>query len=182
MATILNSTNIWYFVSWKCIIMWAKSDLQKINSVCKKGWFGWFFSFCLFHFSKFEMTIIKNLMKKPSFIINFESSFKVLLCHKYFWSTHFRQWNDSPFKFFFFWICREIHFVSLLFLNERNITTSHLMIYLKCTVVHYANLNSSSINKSFLNHGPLNMPFHFCRILVYLCLNEAFVKNFKKKL
>ena len=34
--------------------------------------------------------------------------------------------------------------------NERNIATSLLMIHLKCTVVHYANLNSSSINKPYL--------------------------------
>ena len=46
----------------------------------------------------------------------------------------------------FFAISMEMHFVSLFFLNERNITTSHLMIHLKCTVAHYANVNSSSIN------------------------------------
>ena len=38
-------------------------------------------------------------------------------------------------------ICMKMHFVSLFFLNERNI----LMIQLKCTVVHYVNLRSSSI-------------------------------------
>ena len=26
-----------------------------------------FFNFCFFHFSKFQMTIVKNLMEKPSF-------------------------------------------------------------------------------------------------------------------
>ena len=60
----------------------------------------------------------------------------------------------------FFEICTEMHFVSF-FLNERNITTSLLMIHLKCTVVHYSNLNSSSINEPFLNYGPLNMLFLF---------------------
>ena len=44
----------------------------------------------------------------------------------------------------------EMHFVSLFFLNQRNITTSLLMIHLKCTVVHYANLNSISISKPYL--------------------------------
>ena len=61
----------------------------------------------------------------------------------------------------FFEICIEMHFVSLFFLSERNITSSLLMIYLKCTVVHYSNLNSSSINKPFLNYGPLNMLYFF---------------------
>ena len=45
----------------------------------------------------------------------------------------------------FFEIFIEMRFVSLFFLNERNITTSRLMIHVKCTIVHYANLNSSSI-------------------------------------
>ena len=50
----------------------------------------------------------------------------------------------------FFEISTEMHFVSLFFLNKRNITTSLLMMHLKCTVVHYANLNSSSINTPYL--------------------------------
>ena len=62
----------------------------------------------------------------------------------------------------------EMHVVSLFLLNERNITTSRLMIYLKCTVVRYANLISSSINKPFLNYEPLNMLFRFFSIS-YLC-------------
>ena len=75
-----------------------------------------------------------------------------------------------------------MHFVSLFFLNERNITTSLLMIHLKCAVVHYANLNSSSINKPFLNYEPLNMLFRFFRFLIYVDFNEAFVKKFMKLL
>ena len=39
---------------------------------------------------------------------------------------------------------------SLVFVSEVNITTSLLMIQLKCALVHYANLNSSSINKPYL--------------------------------
>ena len=39
--------------------------------------------------------------------------------------------------------CMETHFVSLFFLNERNIATSFLIIHLKCSVLHYANLNLS---------------------------------------
>ena len=37
----------------------------------------------------------------------------------------------------------DMHFVSLFFQNERNVTTSLLMIHLKCTVVHFANLNQA---------------------------------------
>ena len=66
-----------------------------------------------------------------------------------------------------------MNFVSLFFLNERNIATSLLMIHLKCTVVHYANLNSSSINKAYLL-------FRLFQFLIYVYFNEAFVKNFIK--
>ena len=57
--------------------------------------------------------------------------------------------NETTAHFIFLKICTEMHFVSF-FLNERNIATSILMIHLKCTVVHYATLNSSSINKPYL--------------------------------
>ena len=68
----------------------------------------------------------------------------------------------------FFEICTDMHFVSLFFINERNITTSIFMIHLKCTVVHYANLNWSSINKAFLNYRMLNMLLRF--FISSLCL------------
>ena len=70
--------------------------------------------------------------------------------------------NEMATPLNFFEICTDIHFVSLFFLNDRNITTSLLIIQLKFTVVHYTNLNSSSINKPFLNYGLSNMPFCFC--------------------
>ena len=60
-----------------------------------------FFNFCLFHFFKFQMTVVKNLMKKPSFfIMDFEGSYEVLLCHKYIWFKKFWQWNDDRIKNF----------------------------------------------------------------------------------
>ena len=49
-----------------------------------------------------------------------------------------------------FEISMETHLVSSLFLNERNIATSLLIKNSKCAVVHYAKLNSSSINKTYL--------------------------------
>ena len=68
-------------------------------------------------------------------------------------------------------ISTEMHFVSLYFLNERNIATSLLMRHLKCTVVHYANLNSSSINKPYLGaveYAILFFYFFFVFILTRL--------------
>ena len=47
-------------------------------------------------------------------------------------------------------------------------TTSLLMIHLKCTVVHYTNLNWSSKNKPFFNYGSLNMLFRFFLFLIYV--------------
>ena len=58
--------------------------------------------------------------------------------------------NETKVLLKFFETSMEMHFVSLFFLNERNVATSLLMIYLKCTVVHYANLNSSFLNKHYL--------------------------------
>ena len=80
-----------------------------------------------------------------------------------------------------FEICMEIHFVTLFFLNERNITTSLLMIHLKDIVVHYANLNVRSISKPFLNRL-LNILFCFFRFIIYVYMNKAFVKHFMEKL
>ena len=81
----------------------------------------------------------------------------------------------------FFSICTDMHFVSLFFLNERNITTSLLMIHLKCTVVHYANLNSSSKNKPFLNYGLLNMLFRLFDFLFMFMLIKVLSKNLWNK-
>ena len=111
--------------------------------------------------------IFPNFMEKPSFLImDFEGSYEVLLVHKYFWSTYFWQWNEGSFNFFFE-ISMEMHFDSLFFLNERNITASLLMIHLKCTVVHYANLNSSSLNKPYLRVVEYSILFFS---IFYLCL------------
>ena len=44
--------------------------------------------------------------------------------------------------------------------------------------MYYANLNSSSISKLFLNYELLNMLFSFFQFLIYVYFNESFVKNF----
>ena len=78
-------------------------------------------------------------------------------------------------------VLTEMYFASLFFLNERNIAASLLIIHLKWTVVHYANLNSNSINKPHLRAVKYAFSFFF-RFLIYLYFNEPFVKNFMEKL
>ena len=60
-----------------------------------------------------------------------------------------------------FEISTEMYFVSILFVDERNITTSLLMIHLKCAVVHYVNLNSSSTNNLYLRTVEYVISFFF---------------------
>ena len=64
----------------------------------------------------------------------------------------------------------------------RGLATSLLMIHLKCAVVYYAILNSSSIKKPYLRTVEYAFFFFFFRILIYDCFNEDFIKNFLKKL
>ena len=133
-------------------------------------------NFCFFHFSKFQMTIVKNLMEKPSFfIMDFEGSYEVLLHQEYFWSTYFWQWNDCPFKLFWNFYGNEF---SLSFFNEK-ILVLFLMINLKCTVAHYASLNSSSKNMPYL--WIANILFWFFHFLIYVYFNEALVKKLYEK-
>ena len=53
------------------------------------------------------------------------------------------------------------------------------MIHLKCTVVHYASLNSSSINKPYLRAAEYAISFFS---ISYVQFNEVFDKKFIKKL
>ena len=86
------------------------------------------------------MTIVETLMEKLSFFITeLEGSNEVLIN------------------------------ILLIFLNKRNITTSFLMIHLNCIVVHYANLNSSSISKPYL--GVVEYAISFFLILIYVYFN-----------
>ena len=73
-----------------------------------------------------------------------------------------------------------MHFVSLFFINERNIATSLLMIHLKCIIVYYANLNWSSINKPYLRTVEYAILF-FSISCLYLKTFE-FWKHFIEKL
>ena len=66
-----------------------------------------------------------------------------------------------------------MHFV---FLNERNITISLSVTQLKCTVVHYANLNSNSTNKPYCTCRAEYVILFFS--ISYLCL---FSRGFRQK-
>ena len=46
--------------------------------------------------------------------------------------------NETATLLNFFEISTDMHFVSLFFLNERNIAISLLMIHFRCTFLHYA--------------------------------------------
>ena len=120
-----------------------------------------FFNFCLFPLSKFQMTIVKNL------IMDFEGSNEFLLCHKYFWSTHFWQWNAGPFKTFW-----NLHGNASCFFifSKWNITTSLLMIHLKCTVAHYANLKFKDLKQAIFKLRAIHWICYFVFSISYLCL------------
>ena len=80
--------------------------------------------------------------------------------------------------FYFFFKSAQICILFLYFFqNARNISTSLLIIHLKCTIAHYANLNSSSKNKPFLNYGLLNMLFRFFHFLFMFILIKLLSKN-----
>ena len=86
-----------------------------------------FLNLYLFHFSKFQMTIVRNLMEKPSFFIMDPKVFMKL----YYVTNIFDLQifgNETMTLLKFFQICTEMHLVSLFFLNERNIAASLLMI------------------------------------------------------
>ena len=129
-----------------------------------------FFNFCLFLFPKSQITIVRNL------IMDFEGSYDVT---DIFYRHVFDNETTALLKNFE--ICTKMNYNH----DKKNkqtkkISTSFLIIDLKCTVEHYANLNSSPINKPFFNYGPLNKLF--LQFLIYVYFNEIFVKNFMKKL
>ena len=77
----------------------------------------------------------------------------------------------------FYEICTGMRFVSIFFLTERDIRTSLLMMHLKCTVVRYANLNSSSIKKPFSSFFAFSFNFLFIFILTRLNLWKTLWKK-----
>ena len=89
--------------------------------------------------------------------------------------------NETMTLLIIFKISTEMYFVSLFFLNERNITTSLLMIHLKCVVAHYANLNSSSINKFYLRALEYAISFFSKFLFTFILtrfLSKTLLKNY----
>ena len=112
----------------------------------------YFLNFCLFPFSTFEMTFVKNL------IMGFEGFLESSTMLQIFLIYTFLTMKRRSFQVILKFAQKCILFLYFCFFFK-NTTTPYLMIYLKCTAKHYDNLNSSSISKLFLNYRPLNMPF-----------------------
>ena len=152
---------------------------MKIFGLRLKGrWKGYLLIFALSLFRNFKWLLSKILVWISRVLSNFYSISQI------FFDLHLVD-NETAALLNFFEICTDMHFLSLFFLSEknittsllRNITTSLLMVHLKCTGVHYANLNSSSINRLFLNYTPLNILFRFSRFLVYVYFMKLLSKN-----
>ena len=125
----------------------------------RRKWYFLIFAFSLYpNFKLLLSKILKWILRVLSNFYYVTNTLDVHICN-----------NETATILIFFEICTDMHFVSLFFRNKSNITTSLLMIHLKYTVVHYADLNSSSRNQPFLNYGSLNMLFRFFSIS-YLCL------------
>ena len=153
--------------------------------------------------SKIDLPIINSVCDKVCFTINRLPKMLFFIFPNFKWLLSKILWKNNPFSS---WISRvlmkfyhvknvfdlhtfdnetttmEIHFVSLAFLNDKNIiTTSLLFIHLKCTIMHYVDLNSSSINKPLLRavEYDISMIFFWTS---YLCLfwRVACQKLYKK--
>ena len=86
--------------------------------------------------------------------------------------------NETTALLEFFEISTEMRFASLFFLNQRNIATSLLMINLKCTVVHYANLNSRFISNPYFQAVEYTISFFFfLDFLFMLILTRLFYQK-----
>ena len=90
--------------------------------------------------------------------------------------------ETTALRIFFFEICTEERFASLILSNEGNIKSSIFLILLKCIVVGYSNENESFTGRLFSNYGLLNKLFHFFQYLIYSVFHDTFVKRFIKKL
>ena len=132
---------------------------------------GYLLIFVFSLFRNFKWLLSKILLWISRVLSNFYSISQI------FFDLHIVD-NETAALLNFFEICTDMHFLSLFFLSEKNITTSLLMVHLKCTGVHYANLNSSSLNRLFLNCRPLNILFRFFRFLIYVYFMKLLSKNF----
>ena len=82
-----------------------------------------FFNFCFFYLSEFQLAIVKYLMEKPAFFV---MHFAILVKFYYVKNIFDLHTFGNEAKAFLnlYKISTEIHYVSLFFLNERNVKTS----------------------------------------------------------
>ena len=125
--------------------------------------------------NKFDLPVINSVYEKVRFTIK--------RAPKTLWKSHT---NKGPFNWFFKlarkYSCITKKICFFFFLSERNFTTSLLLIHLKCTVVYYINLNSSSLNKPLLNYDVAsNKLFLFFLFLFMFILTRLLSKTLWKK-
>ena len=107
-------------------------------------------------------------------IMEFEGSYETQLLHKHFWSTHIWQWNGGPIQCF--WNLHGNAFSFSIF-PERKI-----LLLIDDTILHYAYLNSSSINEPFLSYGRWIYYFVFFDFLFMSILTRIFSKTLGKNI
>ena len=139
--------------------------MKKFSWQLPNCWKCKFLNFCFFPFSKFQITIVKNV------IMDFESSQKVLLRHRIFYLHIFD--NETAAFLIFLEICMEICILFLYFFRKKEALQPlfwwYIWNHLYHNVVHYANRNSSSINKLFFKLWIIEYVILFFSIY-YLCL------------
>ena len=91
--------------------------------------------------------------------------------------------NETTALLKLFEICAEMHlFLYFFYIKEIfQPQTSLLMIHLKCTAVHYVNLNSSSINKPYLRTVEFAILFLFDFLYMFILtrlLSKTLSKNY----
>ena len=126
-----------------------------------------FFNFCFFHFSKFEMIIVKNLIKNHPLLKWISRVLMKVYYVQNVFDLHTFD-NETTHLLKSFEISTEMHFVSLFSLHQGNITISLLMIHLKCDVVHCANLNSSLLDKDYLRAVEYAISFFFNFLFMFI--------------
>ena len=130
-----------------------------------------FLNFFLFHFSKFQKIVFKNVIENyhlwiDTIIMDFKGCYEVLLRDKYFWFTNFPQSNHGLFLHFFE-IYMEMHFVSLFFSKWKKYCNLHL----KCSIAHYA--------KTLLNRKICFFVFSFLIMFILTrLLSKTLWKNY----
>ena len=128
-------------------------------------WKCYFLIFAFFIFPNFKWLLPKILWKNHSFL---KWILRVLIKYYYVRNTfdlqNFNNWNFH-----------EKAFVSLFYPKWKKHYNLTFNVHLKCTVLHYANVNSSSIDKPYLQAVEYTILF-FCLFVClfftisYLCL------------